>query len=81
MNLWFVEQLRKNTLNFTALRVVLLRVLNCFADWVQGFLPSFPTFRKKSARGNNSVNLKRKMGLLWGAYGEWQFEEGHAVLE
>lgn len=21
------------------------------------------------------------MGLLWGAYGEWQFEEGHAVLE
>lgn len=21
------------------------------------------------------------MGLLWEAYGEWQFEEGHAVLE
>lgn len=69
----------KNNLNFAALRVVLTRVLNCFADWVQGFLPSFPTFRK--CEGNNNINLKRKMGLLWGTYGEWQLKEGHAVLE
>lgn len=76
VTLWFGEQLRKNNLNFAALGVVLHWVINCFADWVQGFLPSFPTFQKC-----NSINLKRKMVLLWEAYGEWQFEEGHAVLD
>lgn len=43
------------------------------------YLPS--ELYKKRARGNNSINLKRKTGLLCGAYGDWQFEEGHAVPE